>query len=160
MTFQTPQAIEEVSSVLRRACDEVRAEQNRPCVVRATLVGRTPAHGELARPGLFAELADSVRREQSALSPWVWLDRVSDATSASLDLDAIRAGGEFSAELVSIADELADDPAELQALVDELTAPIMSSFPSYQPGIEPDEVLRLARDAALDLLLAEGGERS
>ncbi len=152
--------IEEVSDVLGRACDAVRAEQNRPCVVRVTLIGRTPAHGELARPGLLADLADNVRREQAACSPWVWLDRVIDTTSATLDLDAIRAGAEFSAELVSIADELAADPAELQVLLDEMTTPIATSLPGYQPGIEPGEVLRLARDAALDLLLAEGGERS
>ncbi len=152
--------IEEVSEVLGRACDTVRAEQNRPCVVRATLVGRTAAHGELARPGLLAELSDNLRREQSAGSPWLWLDRVADTTSATLDLDAVRAGAEFSAELVSIADELAADSAGLQALLDELTAPIETSLPGYRPGIDSDEVLRLARDAALDLLLAEGGERS
>ncbi len=152
--------IEEVSEVLGRACDTVRADQNRPCVVRVTLVGRTAAHGELARPGLLAELSDNLRREQSAGSPWLWLDRVADTTSATLDLDAVRAGAEFSAELVSIADELAADSAGLQALLDELTAPIETSLPGYRPGIDSDEVLRLARDAALDLLLAEGGERS
>jgi exonuclease SbcD len=152
--------VEEVSELLGQACDTIRADQNRPCVVRVTLVGRTAAHGELARPGLLAELADNLRREQSACSPWVWLDRVTDATAATLDLDAIRAGAEFSAELVNIADELAANPTELQALLDELTTPIATSLTDYRPGIEPTEVLRLARDAALDLLLADGGERS
>jgi len=80
--------------------------------------------------------------------------------SAPLDLEAVRAGRDFSAELVRIADELEDDPARLQALVAEIAAPLGTTLSGYQPGIEAAQALRAARDTALGLLLAQGGERS
>ena len=153
-------SIEGVRRALGEACESVRAEQNRPVVVRLALVGRSPAHGELARPGVLAELVENVRHDQSLGTPWVWLDRVTNSTSAVLDLDAVRAGGEFSAEFVKITDELASAPGELEGLIAEIAGTLATSLPGYQPGMPDDELLGLARDVGLDLLLAPGGERS
>jgi hypothetical protein len=74
-------------------------------------------------------------------------------------LDAIRAGGDFSAELLRIADELSADPSALRTILDEIVEPLGVPLPGYEPGVEPEQVLMAARDAALDLLLVQGGER-
>jgi hypothetical protein len=75
-------------------------------------------------------------------------------------LEAIRAGGDFSAELLRIADELSADPQALRVILDEIGEPLGVPLPGYKSGIEQEQVLLAARDAALDLLLVEGGERS
>jgi DNA repair exonuclease SbcCD nuclease subunit len=153
-------SIEAVTGILGEACNAIRTGQDRPVVARITLSGRSAVHSELGRPGLLADLAQNVRQDQSLGNPWVWLDRLTDSTSPVLDLDAVRAGGEFSAELVKIADELSADPGELDALIAEITAPVATSLPDYRPGTDPAALLERARDAALDLLLASDGERS
>ena len=84
---------------------------------------------------------------------------MSDLTSPVLDLDAVRAGKDFAAELVSIADDLAEDPVALRAVLDDLASPLGASLPGFRPGVDPARTLTAARDAALDLLLADGGGR-
>jgi DNA repair exonuclease SbcCD nuclease subunit len=158
--LSSAETVEEVHRLLTAACDTIRTDLGRPTVARLNLVGRSPVHGELARPGLLPDLVESVRREQSLGDPWVWIDRVADKTSSVLDLDAIRAGGDFSAELLRIADELSADSQALRAIVDEICEPLGAPLPGYEPGIEQREALLAARDAALDLLLAQGSERS
>jgi DNA repair exonuclease SbcCD nuclease subunit len=154
------ETIEEVHRLLTAACDTVRADSGRPTVARLSLIGRSPVHGELVRPGLLPDVVESVRREQSVGHPWVWIDRIADKTASVLDLDAIRAGGDFSAELLRIADELSADPSALRTILDEIVEPLGVPLPGYEPGVEPEQVLMAARDAALDLLLVQGGERS
>jgi len=100
-----------------------------------------------------------LRAEQASFSPWLWLDRLQDATARPIDLDSVRAGADFAAETVRIADELAADTGTLDALIAELVAPVATTLPGeYTPGLTSAELVERARDAALDLLLVEGGE--
>jgi DNA repair exonuclease SbcCD nuclease subunit len=153
-------SLEEVRGLLMAACEAIRTEVGRPAIARLNLTGRTPMHAELARKGLLADLVESVRREQSVVNPWVWIDRMADKTASVLDLEAIRSGGDFSAELLRIADEFSADPAQLGAIIAEIAGPLDVPLPGYQPGVSPEQALLAARDAALDLLLVQGGERS
>ena len=75
-TCRGPRASRRSARFSAEACDAVRAEQNRPCVVRVTLVGRTRrcTANSLDRgcwPSSPTTCAVSSRRG----SPWVWLDR-------------------------------------------------------------------------------------
>jgi DNA repair exonuclease SbcCD nuclease subunit len=151
-------SVDELRQLLDDACDEVRALAAQGLVARVRLTGRSHAHAELTRPGLLAQLVEELRAEQASRSPWLWLDRLDDATARIIDLDAVRAGSDFAAETVRVADSLAADALALDALVDELAAPVGTTLGGYQPSLAPAELLARARDAALDLLLAEGGE--
>ena len=151
--------IEDAHRRLAESCEAIRSDAGRPTVVRVKLVGRSPAHAGLARAGVLGDLVESVRRDQAAATPWIWLDRVTDVTAPVLDLDAVRAGKEFSAELVRIADELEADSVALGQLIEEISAPLGAALPGYELGIDSNSALIAARDAALDLLLAEGGGR-
>ena len=150
-------SLEELHARLTEVCETIRREAARPTVVRLTLVGRSPVHPDLTRPGVLADLADGLRRDQAASAPWIWVDRVTDVSSPVLDIDAMRSGKDFAAELVRIADDLALDPAALRAILDEIAAPLGTPLPRFKPGIDPSQALAAARDAALDLLLADGG---
>ena len=154
----TASGIDGVRNSLVAALDEQRVVAGRHCVVRVSLSGRSAAHADLARPLAAAQLLEDVRSEAALAEPWLWLDRLDDLTSPSIDLDALRGGPDFAAELVRISDELASDPASLAALVDEVATPVASTLAGYTPSATPPELLERARDAALDLLLTQGGD--
>ena len=150
--------LEEARALLVAALDALRAQEGRASVVRAALVGRSLAHTDLARPGIAEELFEEVRAEAALAEPWLWLDRLDDLTAPPIDLDTLRGGPDFAAELVRIADELAEDPSALQALIGEIATPVAGTLAGYAPSSAPGELLERARDAALDLLLAQGGD--
>jgi DNA repair exonuclease SbcCD nuclease subunit len=148
--------LDSVRSLLTRECENLLARENRAVVARFSLTGRCAAHADLARPGVLSQLLDDVRAEQGAGDPWVWVDRIDDRTAAVLDLDAVRSGVDFAAEIVRVADELESDEAALRALLDEIAAPVATTLAGYEQGVEPRDTLQRARDVALDELL--GGE--
>ena len=151
-------SVDEIRQLLDDACEGARALATQGLVARVRLTGRSHAHTELARPGLLEQLAEELRAEQASRSQWLWLDRLDDATARIIDLDAVRAGSDFAAETVRVADTLQADATALDALVDELAAPVGTTLGGYKPSLSSAQLLEQARDAALDLLLAEGGE--
>jgi DNA repair exonuclease SbcCD nuclease subunit len=145
-----------VRSALRAACDSVRsAGEGRPGIVRIDLTGRSGAHAALMRGTVLEELVRDLREEQLSSRPWVWVDRVLDRTSATLDIDALRAESSFEGDLVRFADELGANEAALAATIAELLGPIESSLGAADLGLTPGELLERARDVCLDRL---GGE--
>lgn len=153
------ESLEDVRAIIDGACDDALAQAGgRSVVVRLALAGRSAAHADLVRPGVLADLLSDLRADRSAGTPWLWVDRLDDRSARAIDLDEIRRGPDFSADLVRLADELAVTPAELQRLVADITAPVLTAIPGLELGLSPADLLERARDEALDLLVAEGGE--
>jgi len=150
--------IDEVRALLVAALDGQRRLVARHCVARVSLVGRSSSHADLSRPGVATQLFEDVRAETALAEPWLWLDRLDDATAPPIELDALRGGPDFAAEVVRISDELAGDPALLAELVGEIAAQVASTLTGYEPSAAPLDLLERARDAALDLLLVQGGD--
>ena len=150
--------LDDVRGLLLKACETIRAESGRHTVARIALTGRSAAHTDLRRPGVAAELFDDIRAEAAVDTPWVWIDRLVDRTSSIIDLDELRGGPDFAAELVRVADELASDPVELEAVLAAIKAPLATTLSGYRAQTTPGDVLDRARDAALDLLLSKGGD--
>lgn len=150
--------LDELRCLLVAALDEQRALAGRHCVARVSLFGRSSVHADLVRPGIASQLLEDVRGEAALAEPWLWLDRLDDVTAPPIDLDTLRGGPDFAAELVRVADELTADPAMLAALVDEIASPVATTLPGYEPATDPAELLERARDAALDLLMTQGGD--
>lgn len=148
--------LEDVRRALEEACEEIRSLEQRPAVVRFALEGRSAVQRQLARAGVLEELLEDLRAEQSAGQPWLWIDRLDDRSAAEIDLDAVRQGPDYSAEVVRIADALAEDERALAEVLDTLVSELGSA--AGEPGITPERALEMARDVALDLLLAEAGE--
>ena len=150
--------LEDVRGLLLSACESIRLSSGRHTVARIALVGRSAAHADLSRPGVAAQLFDDVRAEAVVDTPWVWIDRLVDRTSPLIDLDEVRGGPDFAAELVRIADDLVADRAELEKIVADIASPLATTLNGYRTQLEAGDALNRARDAALDLLLAQGGE--
>lgn len=152
--------LDAVRALLVDTCEKLRDDAGgRQVVARISLGGRSPVHGDLVRPGVVEALLEDVREEQSASDPWVWIDRLERRTAASLDLEGISAGADFSAELVRISEDLAREPDALRELVDEIVTPLSTTVPGYRPELDIAVLLEQARDIALDQLMAGGEDR-
>ena len=153
------ESVDDVRGFVEEACEAARAESPQALVARIRVTGRTVAHAQLARPGWLGDLVEGLRAEQATRNPWLWIDRLEDATSSPIDLAKIRAGSDFAAETARVADDLAADPTALDDLVAQLSAPVAATLgTAYVPTLPATELLERARDAALDLLLAEGSD--
>ena len=132
------------------AAEAVRAADGRLVILRARLTGR----GELHRLVSAAGELESLRRglDEAAGPDLVW-ERIRAATGPAVDLDGVRAGQGLPSAALAAFDALADDPAELAALLAELTRSL--GDPALAGLAEEDPAARLAaaRDLVLGLLL-------
>ena len=149
--------LDAVHHLVNDACAVLLAREGRNVIVRLTLTGRTEVHADLGRPNVLEDLLDELRADLGHGEPWLWPDRLDDQTRAAVDIDAVRSGADFAAEVVRIADELAGDPAQVAALVTQIVSPVSAALPGeYRPGVSDAEALESARDLVLDQIL--GGE--
>lgn len=127
-----------------------------PVVLRLDLNGRSAAHAALARPKVLDDVLADIRGAGLSRDPWVWVDRLRDRTMPAIDLDLVRSGSDFAADLVSLADTLLADREALGAYVESLAQPILGTLDA-KDLFEPDarDIIERARDLALDRLMAE-----
>lgn len=90
-------------------------------VARAKLTGRGPVHEHLQRPGKRDELLRTLREEALDRVPFVWWTAIDDETRSTLDRNAIRDRGDFSAELIRLAESLATEDERLIQFTDQQT---------------------------------------
>lgn len=145
-------------AALLETADALRADHaGRGLLVRLRLRGRGPAHAVLRAPRAVADLLDDLREEWRGASPFLWLESLRDETLSPLDLDELRRRGDFSAELLALADGLRADGERRAALLRELDEPLRrgraARWVAELEGAEAElEVLRRAEARALDLL--------
>ena len=82
-----------------------RAE-GRSLVLRGQLVGHGDLHFDLRRPGSVDDLLISLRDDFAEDDPFCWWAGIEDRSRPAIDLDEVRAGSDFAADLVTLADEL------------------------------------------------------
>jgi DNA repair exonuclease SbcCD nuclease subunit len=84
------ETIDNLDSAIRQATDNLSVQaEDRDVVCRLTLVGRGPLHEQLAATGAVDDLLDSVRAAWNASgSPWVWVERITDSTHPTIDIES------------------------------------------------------------------------
>lgn len=149
--------IDELMAALARAVEESsRTAEGRPAITRIELAGRSDVHVPLAHPGALHDILADVRASALERDPWVWVDRIVDATRPAFSLDTLRGSADFPGDLVRLADELLADERALLALVDGASAPVLSAMDARDVlAIDAAALLERARDLALDHMLAE-----
>jgi len=89
------------------------ALDSRHLILRVRLTGR-PACGEKLRdPAALAQVVQSAREQLPSGRSLVWLESVTAAVTPVYDLDRLRAGDDFAAELIRRAEAMMADPALL-----------------------------------------------
>lgn len=151
---------EDLLDALTRQVDLLSAAgEGRPAIVRLTLTGRSPAHAVLARPGALVDIVAEISASSIGRDPWVWVDRVSDRTRPTIDLESIREGQDLAGDLVRLADALAGDETAGADFIGAVASPLLARLDSRDaPMLDEASLIERARDLALDRLLA-GEER-
>jgi len=149
--------VDDVREALIAAMDRATQEAGGiPAVVRLELHGRSEAHARLACRGVLDDLLADVRSEGLDREPWVWVDRLSDRTRPAVDLDLVRAGSDFAADLVRLTDALLVDEEAAAACLDGVMRPVLGALDARDlPDVDGRDIISRARDLALDRLLAE-----
>lgn len=133
---------------LRAGLAEVQRDSDgRPGAVRLTLTGRTPLHLEIGkRPNRLRhsvlDLAGEVAGED------LWIEKIRNETTPPGGAGGV-ASNEAAAELVALMRELADDPAQVAALIEKELAPLRAKLPEELktlPGLAVLDDPGLARD--------------
>ncbi len=139
----------------RRALEEA---DGRALVLRARIGGAGTLHGALARPGVREELVRALRDRADALRPLLWWDALIDDSRPLLDLGALRGRGDFSADLLAVADALRAEPGAAAVLLGEIGLPPRSMLRAYEDALDSDTLEALvetATDIALTALQIE-----
>lgn len=152
------QRLDDIRDAIAGAIDAALASSHAPVVVRLDLVGRSEAHDPLQVAGALQALVEDVREEALGFEPWAWVDRVRDRTRPSIDLEGLRAAGDFTGDVVRLADDLLADEVAGASLVDDVAASLLERLADASLAPDAADIIARARDLALDRLL-EGDAR-
>jgi DNA repair exonuclease SbcCD nuclease subunit len=142
--------------LVQRAAAARDAHRPAGVLLKVILTGRSEVHRDLSRQGARAELLKTVREETTGSDPLFWLVGVQDRSALTLDLDAIRRRGDFSAELLDCSQQLQQDGSRLSAMLaaqlDCLQrVGVPGSIRDQLEALDPN-LVRDATQLALDLL--------
>lgn len=153
------ETLDDAHRAVAEACAAARRDGGgRPILARVELEGRSRVHADLARPGVLADLTADLRRQELDEEPWLWLDRVRDATRAAIDLEALGAEEGLRGDLVRLAAAWASDEDAARELVEEILAPVRAQL-AVRPelGVAAERLIERARDLCLDRLSGDAG---
>ncbi len=150
---------------LRREGEALLARsEGRSLIVRVLLCGRGELVRDLRCDGALEGLLQELRAESTVEEPFLWWQDLVDDTKAVFDLEALRNRGDFSADLIKLAEELAGDLSRWEKFKESYLGNLPSLELKRTLGVNPLEALQPgtsghleeARDHALHLL--EEGE--
>jgi DNA repair exonuclease SbcCD nuclease subunit len=112
------------------ATDRLASAAGRSLVLRASLVGQGDLHFDLRRPGVLEDLRATLREDLTDEDPFCWWDSIDDLSRPAIDLDSARAGTDFSADLIGLADALGQRLETDEAALGELAAELSEGLPT------------------------------
>ena len=144
-------ALDRIESVLRPHLEEAG---ERRLALKVELSGRTPLHPALTRGNTVQDLEEELRLRWPADQVWLELE---DRTRGVFDLEQLRGGQDFIADLLAQYDEALGGADET---VDQVLAELFRKWKGNAlldaPGeAEVRDLLERARDLTLDHLLAQ-----
>lgn len=146
--------MDDVLDTLRAKCEDL-AGAGRDCVVRLTLSGRSEVHPELQRSGTVEDLMKELQEDYGNRKPWVWVE-LELATQGAYDVDALRQGQDFIADLIGLYDEI--EKGEHRQEIMDVLSPLFDNrqYRDILGEVSPsdfDPLLRRARNLTLDRLV-------
>lgn len=154
-------SLDEIVDFAVEKCEGMSAKSDgRSLLVRLSLKGRTALHSQLQRANSVSDLFGSIREQLANREPWIWLDRLNLDTAGTYDLDSLRQGKDFTADIISVFDELENPESPRRKELHETFQPLFTKWQGrgYLEELSQDELISLtneAREQLLDLLLRE-----
>lgn len=151
--------LQDVPALRRVLADQARALQSehggKGLMLRVTLTGRGEVHQDLRRPGNVETLLKDLREEASEDDSFLWWESLDNRCQSLLDREAIMQRGDFSAELLRVAYELAISPEQLLPFAAERFAPLEKAVGMHVAASADDLPFLLAEAEALALEMLE-----
>ncbi len=134
-------------------------DENVSYILRVNLIGRTALHAHLNKPGELEKLQEYFNEGQLNQINFTWIDRFEINTMPVIDIEQIRKGNDFAAELLKAFSEYELDLKGLE----ELISSINEEFLGYRISKEIEvlteyqrkEVFEKAKWKLLDQLIRE-----
>jgi DNA repair exonuclease SbcCD nuclease subunit len=141
---------------LAAAGEGARADADgRSVLLSARVTGRGGLHERLRSTDLVARLLDELRGSAGTAEPFLWWDALTVATRPEVDLDELRLGDGFLADLLATRERVgagADDPRP--AWASGVSHEILRAA-GLAGGVDLAELWAEATDLAIDLLVDE-----
>lgn len=154
-------SLDEVIDSITKKCMEISDKSDgRDLIIRLSLRGRTILQSQLQSANSISDILDNVREQLATKEPWIWLDRLSLDTASTYDLDLLRQGNDFIADIISVFDGLenpeSNDWQELRVIFQTLFDKWQGH--SYLEELPRETLVGLAggaKEQILDMLLKE-----
>ena len=150
-------SINEVLLAIQSQVEELAKESltHEGLVARLVLTGRTAIHNELQSPGTAKALEEETNTFFEGHSPWVLVD-LSTQTSGTYDIDSLKEGKDFVADLINLCED--DQDKQLERKIRETMKPVFKSWAGrkYLDAFSAEEIQAVtlkARNLALDQLV-------
>ena len=151
--------INDLIEAIKRKCEEIAEQMDkRHAIIRLILTGRTNIHSELHKENSIEDLVTSIREHFEGIEPIIWLE-IKLNTSGTYDLDMLREGNDFIADIITLYDQLNEQESNnWEEIKEELTI-LFSSWAGARKHLEQlsqEELLEIAKEArnwSLDKLI-------
>ncbi len=149
-------SLDDVMETVQSRCEEISAGTGgRDVLIHLTLTGRAEAHEELLHADNAGELAEKIQSDFENRTPAIWT-ALKFETQGTYDVDALRQGNDFIADLITLYDEVENRPG-----ADDFRETLKPVFETWSgkkyldtfSDNERQELLLQARNLTLDQLL-------
>ena len=92
-------------------------QPNTSYILRIVFTGRTSLHTNLNKEGDIDELWEHLNQDQLSKSLFRWIDTIQVRTQPNMDLEKIKKGSDFQAEIVKTIEAYENNPQNLEELI-------------------------------------------
>ena len=117
------------SRLVDAARERLASADGRSLVLRGQLLGQGEIHRDLRRPGALPDLLVALREDFSGDDPFCWWDSIDDQSRPLIDIAVARAGADFAADLIVLADELTRKLTSEDQALSELADALSEGLP-------------------------------
>lgn len=123
-------------------------------VIRLSLTGRTGLHTELQKGNGVEDIVERIRENFTGEKPVIWLEKLILNTGGTYDLDSLRQGKDFTADVISVCDKLQKAESPLWIELKDTLNPLFKKWAGWKYLEEPsqEELERLIEEAREQIL--------
>jgi DNA repair protein SbcD/Mre11 len=152
--------IEQLEEKIREAMENIAGFKTKTnLILRICLKGRTSLHDQLCKPDEIQKLLEHFNDGQLTQDYFVWIDSMQSDTRPDFDLENIRNGAGFPAEILRVFDLYEGDRDKLKELILSVEKEFVNSQVKKYAGELPEEayiqLLERAKTILLDQILQE-----
>ncbi len=143
-------SLDDILSLVINTCEDISSKMDgRNAILRLTLSGRCVVNSELHKGNNIEELKDQIREYFEGQTPWIWLERINLNTSGVYDIEELKNGNDFFADIITYYEELEQNEGDQISSIREMLSPMFSSWKGqkYLKDISDEELIKLANAA-------------